>query len=88
MRSKALRKDMQIQRFSNALKGEQDVKLASNPKEFFSDRKVKAKVVLDKADKCSLTSDEKIQSWQYNSGLSGSQTNVQKTAKGQVPQKA
>lgn len=59
-RSKALRKDMKIQRMSNALKGERDVKLASKPKEFFSDSKVKAKVIsiLDKADECSYLSDE------------------------------
>lgn len=45
---------------SEILKGEQDVKLISNPNKFFSGTRVKAKVmkILDKADESSLTSDE------------------------------
>ena len=61
-RAKILRKDVRVQQFSNALKGENEVDNASNPKEFWSNTEVKREVhtILKKAETSDLTNNEHL----------------------------
>lgn len=59
-RAKNLRKDVRLQKFANAIKGEQAVDNADNPGDFFSDPDVKGRVneILDVAETRELCNDE------------------------------
>ena len=46
-RSKALRKDLHMQKFANAIKGEQDVQNADDPTKFITDGDVQNKIFIE-----------------------------------------
>ena len=59
-RSKILRKDVKMQQFSNALRGEHEVDSASNPREFWSNANVKREIdaILKKAKTRDVTNND------------------------------
>lgn len=59
-RAKAFRKDLRMQKFANAIKGEQDVQNAENPKKFLKNADVQSNVfkILHKAEAREISNDE------------------------------